>query len=76
MLADVLPHEGMLPDGSLSFRFLFSLLSWFAGRGAPGPGDFQLLLSSHFGWRFSGLSQAAQNQFFYALCSPRLDPAL
>lgn len=33
----VLPHEGMLPDELLSFRFLSSLLSWFAGRGAPGP---------------------------------------
>jgi hypothetical protein len=36
-LSGVLPHEGMLPDGLLSFRFLSSLLSWFAGRGAPGP---------------------------------------
>jgi hypothetical protein len=33
----VLPHEGMLPDGLLSFRFPSSFLSWFAGREAPGP---------------------------------------
>ena len=37
VLASVLPHEGMLPDGLLSFRFLSSLLSWFAGREAPSP---------------------------------------
>jgi hypothetical protein len=67
----------MLPDGLLSFPFLSSLLSWFAGRGAPRPRRLSLFRNSHFGWRISGLSQAAaQNQFFYALCSPRLDPAL
>jgi hypothetical protein len=29
-----------MPDGLLSFRFLSSLLSRFAGRGAPGPRSF------------------------------------
>jgi hypothetical protein len=58
---------------SLSF---FSSFVFLRGAERPAPGDFQLFRNSHFGWRISGLSQAAQNQFFYALCSPRLDPAL
>jgi len=73
----VLPHEGMLPDGLLSFHFLSFLLSWFAGRGAPGPRRLSTSSATHTSaGNISGLSQAAQNQFFYALCSPRLDPAL
>jgi hypothetical protein len=59
-------------------RFVFLLLFF---RGLPdaerrAPGDFQNFRNSRVGWRISGLSQAAQNQFLYALCLPRLDPAL
>jgi hypothetical protein len=72
----VLPHEGMLPDGLLSFRFLSSFLSWFAGRVAPGPAGFQLFCSSHFSRRFGALAKAAQNHFSHVLGTPCFDPAL
>lgn len=42
----VLPHEGMLPDGLVSFRFPSAFLSWVAGRAAPGPSCLQLLQRS------------------------------
>ncbi|WP_217478281.1 hypothetical protein, partial [Paraburkholderia humisilvae] len=55
---------------------LFSSFVVCRARSARPPATFELFRNSHFGWRNSGLSQAALNQFFYALCSPRLDPAL
>ena len=56
--------------------FPFYLFNGMPGAERPAPGDLQLFRNSYFGWRISRLSQATQNQFFYALCSPRLDPAL
>ncbi|MFC7633950.1 hypothetical protein ACFQVB_41535 [Paraburkholderia humisilvae] len=47
MATCVLPHEGMLPDGLLSFRFPSSLLLWFAGRGAPGPRRLSNFSATH-----------------------------
>ncbi|MGF6935111.1 hypothetical protein OKW41_004273 [Paraburkholderia sp. UCT70] len=58
------------------FAFFFFFFRGLPGAERAAPGDFQLLRNLHFGWRISGLSQAAQNKFFYALCSPRLDPTL
>jgi len=64
------------PTDCCRFAFFLLFFRGLPGAERPAPGDFQLFRNSHFGWRISGLSQAAQNQFFYALCSPRLDPAL
>jgi hypothetical protein len=50
-VSGVLPHERMLPEGLLSFWFLPSFLSRFAGREAPGPAGFQLFRGSHFNRR-------------------------
>jgi hypothetical protein len=75
-VSGVLPHEGMLPDGLLSFRFLSSFLSWFAGREAPGPRRLQLFCNSRFSRRFGAMAQAAQNHFSHTLGAPCLDPAM
>ncbi|MET3233863.1 UNVERIFIED_ORG: hypothetical protein ABIC54_006078 [Burkholderia sp. 1263] len=39
VLSGVLPGEGMLPGGLLSFRFLSSLLSWLAELFPQQPND-------------------------------------
>ncbi|SAL71739.1 hypothetical protein AWB69_08688 [Caballeronia udeis] len=56
--------------------FSFIFLMACRGRSARPPGDHQLFRNSNFGWRMGRRSQTAQNQSCYALCSPRLDPAL
>jgi len=58
------------------FAFFLLFLRGLPGAERPALGDFQLFRNSHFDWRINRLSQAAQNQIFYALCSPRVDPAL
>ncbi len=49
----VLPHEGMLPDGLLSFSLsLFFFFRCLPGASRPASADFQLFDSSHLSCRF------------------------